>query len=213
MPQSLQAKQPRAARAGAAEPDDTYLYMGRTFRIRETRASDVPVWYKWFNDPEITRQLIHGIIPNTLERQEQFRLAHLDGSSKILFSIIAREEPRLIGTCSINIHGHWSNGHAEISLVIGDTRYHKGPLYLEVTMWQLDHAFLMLNMHSVFAATSAENAAVRATLERLGFREAGVLREGRYRNGKYLSSVLYDLLKDEWLARRRAFQADGQETK
>jgi len=179
----------------------TYFYIGRSFRVRETQASDVPVWYTWFNDPDITREMIHGIVPNTIEAQEKFRLSHIDGVSKIIFSVVATDSPTLIGTCSTNILGPWPYGHGEISLVIGNKRYHKGPLYMEITAWQLDHAFLNMNMHSIAAYASERNTVVIDTLIRLGFSKVGELRECAYRNGEYHNSVILDILKDEWLGK------------
>jgi len=182
---------------------DTFFYIGHNFRIRETRASDIPIWYKWFNDPDITREMTHGVIPNTLESQESFRLAYIDGSkNKVMFSIVDINSPELIGTCSINIHGHWLNGQAEISLVMGNRNFQKGPLYIESTSWQLDHAFFMMNMHSVFSSTSGENKTVILTLERMGFSRVGTIRQCAYRNGKYVNGVIHDILKDEWIMKR-----------
>ena len=181
---------------------DVYFYTGQSFRIRETRASDLSIWYKWFNDPEVTHEMIHGIVPNTIEKQEDFRRSHIDGESKIIFSIIARDSPELIGTCSINVHGKWLHGRAEISIVLGHAKYRRGPIYMEVTAWQVDHSFCMMNMHSVFSVTSETNKVVIATLERLGFSKVGVLREGSYRNGTYHNSVMQDILHDEWMVSR-----------
>jgi [ribosomal protein S5]-alanine N-acetyltransferase len=179
---------------------DTYFYIGHNFRIRETRVSDIPIWYKWFNDPAITQEMTHGVVPNTFESQESFRLAYIDGSkNKLIFSIIDINTPELIGTCSINVHGQWLHGHGEISLVIGNKSFQKGPLYIEITSWQLDHAFFMMNMHSVFSSTSEENKAVILTLERMGFSKVGTIRQCAYRKGKYVNGVIHDILKDEWV--------------
>ena len=69
---------------------------------------------------------------------------------------------------------------------------------MEVTAWQLDHAFFMMNMHSVFAATSSAHQIVGVTLERMGFKPVGIMRECAYKWGKYVDSVMYGILKDEW---------------
>ena len=182
--------------------NDVYLYTGKTFRVRETRKEDLPIWYKWFNDQEITKELLHGVVPNTLENQENFRLTHISGQNKIIFSLVDINSPKLIGTCSINVTHHWLNGNAEISLVVGEKEFQKGLMYMEVTAWQLDHAFFMMNMHSVFSSTSTENKTVIMTLERMGFKRVGGLRECSYRNGEYYGTVFHDILKDEWVAVR-----------
>lgn len=178
--------------------NDTYFFEGKNFNVREARESDLPVWYKWFNNPQITKDLIHGVIPNTLEKQRDFFLAYQDGSSKVIFSILDKNNNKLIGTCSINYHGPLIHGHGEISLIIGDLEYQRGPLYLEITMWQLDHAFYMMNMNSIFSATSEENQTVILTLKKLGFKDIGTMREAAYRNGKYVNAFYQDITRKEW---------------
>jgi len=59
-----------------------------------------------------------------------------------------------------------------------------------------------MNMHSVFSSTSTENKTVIMTLERMGFKRVGGLRECSYRNGEYYGTVFHDILKDEWVAVR-----------
>ncbi len=181
----------------------SYLYSGRTFRIRETREEDIPTWYAWFNDPEITKELTHGVIPNTIERQREFRLAHIHGQNRVIFSIVAPDSQELIGTCSINYNLALWHGHAEISLVLGNKKFHKGPIYMEITTWQLDHAFFKMNMHSIYSATSSENQVVIATLQRMGFKKVGALRDCGYIDGQYRDAILHDILKDEWTAIRK----------
>ena len=53
-------------------------------------------------------------------------------------------------------------------------------------------------MNSIFAATSEKNKAVMFTLERIGFKNAGVLRNTLFKDGHYINSVLYDLLRSDW---------------
>ena len=32
-----------------------YIYSCKRFKIRETLEKDTKIWYKWFNDPKITK--------------------------------------------------------------------------------------------------------------------------------------------------------------
>ena len=51
---------------------------------------------------------------------------------------------------------------------------------------------------AILATTSEDNSVTRLTLERVGFKKAGLMRSTCYKNGKYLNSVYYDLLKKDW---------------
>ena len=179
--------------------EEIFFHSGKLINIRETRENDVFIWYKWFNDPAITKRLFHGVKPNTIDEQIKFRNDHIGGQSgKIIFSITEKENNKLIGTCSLNYIGTQPSKRYEISIVLGDKNYHSGSIYLEVTLWQIRHAFSNLNMNSIFAATFEENKVVMLTLERIGFKKAGVLRQTIFKEGRYMNMVLYDLLISEW---------------
>jgi ribosomal-protein-serine acetyltransferase len=62
----------------------------------------------------------------------------------------------------------------------------------------LDHAFRELELHRVEIHCAPENRRSRAIPERLGFREEARLRETELVGGRYLDSVVYGLLADEW---------------
>ena len=177
-----------------------YLFEGNGFLIRETLEEDIYDWYKWFNDPDITGYLFHGFKANSLEEQKLFRERHLTGKNgKLIFSIEDNKSKQLIGSCSINVDFMSPSKRAEISMVIGSKKFHTGPLYFSINKWLIDHSFKQLNLNSLFAVTSEEHAVVRLTLERIGFKKVGKLRNTLYKDGKYLNSIYYDLLKDEWL--------------
>jgi RimJ/RimL family protein N-acetyltransferase len=179
---------------------DTFFYEGKEINIRETRSEDIPIWYKWFNNPEVNKTLVHGVIPNTIELQEEFRNKHLNGENgKVMFSIVSKENNNLIGTCSLNLIGPSSVRRCEISIVIGDLDSHQGSVYIETTLWQIKHAFNNMNMNSIFAATSSDNKPVMLTLERIGFKKCGTTRHASYKDGEYKNGALYDLLKSEWI--------------
>lgn len=76
---------------------------------------------------------------------------------------------------------------------------HRGEGYAtEAAGLAVDYAFDALGLHHLVAWTVADNAASRAVLDRLGFREEGRLREHVYRDGGYHDAVYYGLLPGEW---------------
>ena len=178
-----------------------YIFSNKIFKIRKPNESDLNVWYKWFNDPEVIQYLDHRMVPNTEEIQEEYRQNHIQGQSRIIFSLVDINSTTLIGTCSAHVYGHWRHGHAELSMVIGDKNFQRGPICLEILNWQLSHAFLEMNMHSVLGAADVKNHAIIGAMERLGFSKIGIIRENYYLDGEYRSAVHYDILKDEWMAR------------
>ena len=179
-------------------PKQSFIFESKLFKIRETRESDIETWYKWFNDPEITKYLVRGEIPNTIEDQKKYRLKHINGQSKIIFSILSSKN-KLIGTCSINILSPISSRRCEISLLVGEKKYHTGPLYINLNKWLIDYAFSKLGMNSIFAAVMEDNLVVKKTVEFLGFKKIGLQRQRFFKDGRFQSNWLYDLLKKDWI--------------
>jgi RimJ/RimL family protein N-acetyltransferase len=175
-----------------------FIFDCKYFKIRETLDDDVNHWYKWFNDSSINKYLLHGAFPNTLEKQKKFRRDHLVGEKKIMFSILNNRGKKLIGTCSINIFEPFSSRRCEISLIIGDKKFHKGNLYINLNIWLINHAFKELGMNSILAAFFEENLGVKKTLEVLGFKKIGLERARFFKNDNFHNVLSYDLLKKEW---------------
>tara|TARA_B100000886_G_C20415076_1_gene488899 strand:+ start:231 stop:773 length:543 start_codon:yes stop_codon:yes gene_type:complete len=175
-----------------------YIFENKIFKIRETLEKDVNKWYKWFNDPFINKFLLHGAFPNTLEKQKKFRKENVIGNKKLIFSVLNFSGKTLIGTCSINIFEPQSSRRCEISLVIGDRKFHKGNLYLSLNIWLINHSFNELGMNSIVIAFFEKNLAVKKTIEILGFKKIGIERSRFFKNGKFHNILRYDLLKKDW---------------
>lgn len=169
--------------------------------VREAKLSDLDTWYKWFNDKTINKYLIHGRIPNTRKNQEEFYNTHYQGKNgKILYIICNNKKSEIpLGVCSFNYNLNCNYARRyEISLIIGDKKYHNSKNYLDITLWQIEHVFLELNGNSIFANTNEDNQVVKFTLKRLGFREVGLFKEVDFKNGKYQNSIYFELLKKNW---------------
>ena len=68
----------------------------------------------------------------------------------------------------------------------------------------LDYGFGELALNRVEADIDPRNAASAKTLERLGFRQEGYLRERWIVADEVSDSSLYGLLRRDWMARRAA---------
>lgn len=68
--------------------------------------------------------------------------------------------------------------------------------------WAMEHAFTDLHAHRVFAETREDNTGTRRLLERLGFVQEGLYRDGFQdeRTGEFKNLCPYGLLEDEYRA-------------
>ena len=62
----------------------------------------------------------------------------------------------------------------------------------------MTYGFTSLGLHRIYATTSSANPGSRRVMERLGMRREARLREAEFRNGKWLDTLIYGILVDEW---------------
>jgi len=62
----------------------------------------------------------------------------------------------------------------------------------------LRYGFERMRLNKVEACTDPRNVASIRLLERLGFRQDGVLRENTYFHGRFIDEVIFSLLASEW---------------
>ena len=175
-----------------------YIFDHKLFKIRETLDEDTEKWYKWFNDNKITEFVPNVRGPNTIEAQKKYRLAHINGEERAIFSVVSGKKDKLIGTCSIAFLKPANSRRCEISLIIGESKYCSGPTYIEINRWLINYSFNHFGMNSIISSTFEDNLVVRKTVEFLGFKKIGLQRSRFYKNGKFCNAAQYDLLKSEW---------------
>ena len=134
-------------------------------------------------DEARTREVIEMII-GEVERGEVLQWA-----------LERTEDGRVLG--SITLMTEEDQPRAEIGYILG--REHWGRGYAgEAQRRVVAHAFDDLGLHRLEADTHPDNAASSRSLERLGFRREGLLRERWEVAGEFSDSVLWGLLASEW---------------
>lgn len=74
----------------------------------------------------------------------------------------------------------------------------------------LEFCFDRLHLHALRAHVFAPNTRSAAALAKQGYRPAGRLKWDELKDGVYRDALLFDLLRDEWLAAREAWRATRQ---
>jgi RimJ/RimL family protein N-acetyltransferase len=113
-----------------------------------------------------------------------------------MFSIIA-DNGDFVGVCGLTSIDY-INSRAEVSLYIAPDRQRTG-LGSQAMRTLIDHAFLDLNLHQVWGESFAESPA-NGLAEKLGFERTGVRPSFYYREGAYVSTNMYHLLRgtEKW---------------
>lgn len=171
--------------------------IGKKIYLRLHDKKDIPVWFKWFNDSDVTRFLVHGCYPNTKELQKAFFKNMYGSRSNFQLAIVDKKTGDLAGT--IGLHKiDLINRNADISIVIGDKRYWGKKIGKEAVALIASHAFDKLNLHKVTAGMVDGNKASYNLFASLGFKKEGVLKEQNFADGRYQDVVRFGLLRKDY---------------
>ena len=86
--------------------------------------------------------------------------------------------------------GHIRNRRASIGYIIDPTRHRQG-IATEAVSALLEHCFGDLRLHRLQAFINPDNTASRALIEKLGFRQEGLLRDNLRVNDLWRTDLLY----------------------
>ncbi|MEW5834200.1 MAG: GNAT family N-acetyltransferase [Pseudomonadota bacterium] len=156
-----------------------------------------------FGDAEVVRYW-SGTPWSGLEEARRMLAADreaLDAGNALRLGLALRSDDRVIGTVSL-FNRSESNRRAEIGYALARSAWGRGLMHEALVQW-LDWAFGPLGLHRLEADVDPANTASRRSLERLGFRQEGLLRERWIVAGQVADTAFYGLLAREWQARER----------
>jgi ribosomal-protein-serine acetyltransferase len=108
---------------------------------------------------------------------------------------IVREE-QIVGV--VGFHSvDWANRSASIGYWLSEGGQGRGTMTAAVRMLT-EHAISGWELNRVEIQAAVENRRSRAIPKRLGFREEGTLRQAERVGDRYLDSVVYSMLADDW---------------
>lgn len=167
-------------------------------RLRMPRADDAPDVLRVFGDAEAMRYWSHEPLADLDAARRYVAGIHDDWHARTLFQWAITQPPddALVGTVTLY---EWDRRHrrVEVGFMLRRDLHGQG-LAAEAVRAVLTFAFDAMAVHRVEADTDPDNAASRALLTRLGFREEGHARERWFTFGTWKDSVLHGLLATDY---------------
>jgi RimJ/RimL family protein N-acetyltransferase len=159
----------------------------------------VPLLTRWVNDFEVAYYSGDPLQPTAeeLHQTEHEKTSKEWQSRRVAFTIYERATLRPIGITHWR-HVHSANRTADYGIVIGEKDCWGKGYGTETTRLMLEYAFTVLNLHSVFLATSGYNERAMGAYRRAGFREAGRRREAIRFGDRIYDEVFMDCLASEF---------------
>jgi RimJ/RimL family protein N-acetyltransferase len=121
------------------------------------------------------------------------------------FAVCLRADDRLIGNMGIG-DLDWVNRTGETGSYLGAAFRNSG-LGTEAKHLLLEYGFERLHLHAIMSTVFEANTRSSAALAKQGYRPAGRLRWTDVKGGVYRDLLVFDLLREEWLAARDAWRA------
>jgi ribosomal-protein-alanine N-acetyltransferase len=156
------------------------------------------LWMKWRAETHTVRH--NPLAPTTLEsirdRLERSCSSFVDLSAAPEFSLFARVDGKV--AASLTLKGvSQMMGYGEIGYTVGEEYQGRGVGTAAVRAF-VARIFADTPLRRLFALVAEENVPSRRLLERLGFRQEGVLREHYLIQGKPVNEIYYGILRAEW---------------
>ncbi len=169
---------------------------GHKVRLRALRKStDFAKCLVWINDPEVACYL--KLDPPVSEQQEEAWFSRVAVSTTEMVFSIDTLEGEHIGTMGLNAIDY-RNRVATSGTLIGEKDYWGRGYGTDAKMVLLEYAFHTLGLHRVKSLIFADNErSIRMNL-RCGYQREGLLRQERFKDGRYLDEVALGVLQDEW---------------
>ncbi len=179
---------------------------GNRLRLRAAERSDIPLFLKWINDPEVTEHLLLRFPMSAAEEEnwyenmirrpaaEHVHVIEVDLADK---KSVTQNSWRAIGnTYFIDVNE--IDRCAEIGILIGDKQYWNKGYGTETMQTMLRYGFETLNFHRIWLQVFVNNKRGIRAYEKAGFIHEGVFREGNYQSGKYCDVMIMSVLRQEW---------------
>jgi ribosomal-protein-alanine N-acetyltransferase len=167
--------------------------------LRWISEADVDAFYAIYSNPEVMR---YWSTPPLADRQAAVNLINkiqedLKRGLILKWGIARRTDDQLIGSVTL-FNLDFNHRRAEIGYALGRDHWGKG--YMNEALQALfAYAFDVLNLHRIEADVDPRNTASIKTVERLGFKREGYLRERWQVNGEIQDAFFYGLLRPEWV--------------
>ena len=173
---------------------------GKRLYLRPPQESDLPLFVRWFNNPEI-RVFLGQTHPMTewSERKWLERLAE-KGNDVVLVIVLKGKMPkqdRPIGTMGLHGIDH-KNGLATTGAAIGESDCQGDGYGPEAKMILLEYAFNTLNLRKIYSRVLAFNCNSLKYSEKCGYVLEATLPKHHFRMGRYVDEHILAVYADSW---------------
>lgn len=179
---------------------------GPRIALRPLLREDVKKFLVWMNDPDVTRFLA-AVYPLMKRAEEEWiDKLHQDLEHNLVLGVTLKGA--LIGATGLH-HINYTDRTAVFGFCLGEKRKWGMGYGTEAMMLMLHYGFRSLNLRKINSETFSENYGSIACHKHCGFKQEGVLKEQRFRDGTYCDEIQFGLFEKDWLPTWQRFKKTG----
>lgn len=171
--------------------------------LRQIRLDDAKEVFELRSNAE-TMKFIPRPLAETMEDTEKFIIECNEAIVKndlLNWAIATKSEDKLIGMIGF-FRMQPENFRGEIGYILNPNFHGKG-IMKEATEKALSFGFETLQFHSIEAVIDPKNYSSEKLLQKTGFTKEAHFKENFFYNNEFLDTVIYSLLKKNWLIRTK----------
>lgn len=172
---------------------------GDRVALRALEPADAGTMLRWYQDHEFSTR-DGNIYGTSRESLEAFLRTLTSPSFRDVSLGITIDGGTLIGIIRLKRTSP-EDRHADLGIAIERAHWSEG-YGTDATRTILRFAFEEMNLHRVSLGVDDDNMRARRCYEKCSFVEEGILRQARYRNGRWHDLIMMAILKDERRSRR-----------
>lgn len=156
--------------------------------------ADIAIRVDWINNPLVNETMFFDL-PASIENTVKWYKANIGNKSRIDFSFFDGNDICIAMGGFTSITKEHQN--AEFYVMVDPAQQGKG-IGKIVSKWMYNYAFSTLHLNKIYLYTNDDNVAAYSIYEKCGFQLEGILRNHKWKNGKFQNRRFYGLLKSEW---------------
>jgi [ribosomal protein S5]-alanine N-acetyltransferase len=170
----------------------------KRIRLRALTEHDVDAIYRIFSHSEVTRYWSTPPLPNRQAAVELINDIHENfrRQASLKWGIARLTDDEIIGTATL-FNLSFDNCRCELGYGLDRAEWGKGYMQ-EALQTLLRYAFDALQLHRIEADVDPRNSNSIRTVEKLGFKQEGYLRERWQVNGEIQDALFFGLLRPDW---------------
>ncbi len=180
------------------------MLIGRKIYLRAIEETDLEKLRKWRNYPDFKRNFREYREISEIMQKDWFNNLVNHNNQTIMFSICDIETNKLLGCCGL-CYIDWVQRNADLSLYIGYEKSYIDELGLaqEACVLLFKYSFQELGLHKIWTELyEYDTKKINFYQKQFGFHVDGMLRDHHFMDGKWWTSYILSLLKNEFAENR-----------